>query len=176
MKFSLYHVLVFGFFTFSVFSQDDIYDIARNGCLDDIKLIIKDYPETVNYKNSKGFTPLTIAAYSGNLEVVSELVKHVKDLDVDSRMGTPLMAAAFKGNIEVCKVLLDSGADPNASDLSGTTALHYAVRFTNKKIIKLLVENNADIYLTDGKGYSPIEYAVQDKDEEIIKLLKKEKL
>src|SRR5437899_2885753 len=40
---------------------------------------------------------------------------------------TPLMAAAYDGDAEKVKTLLGEGADPNASDILGDTALIYVV-------------------------------------------------
>jgi ankyrin repeat protein len=153
-----------------------VYDVARTGCAADMLSIIKEYPEVINYNNSNGFSPLTLACYNGNIDVVSVLVKHVKNINVPSDSGTPLMAATFKGNVEISKLLLDNKADVNATDISDNTALHYAIRFTNEAIIKLLVSYNADINLKDKRGFSALDYAIQDKNENILKILKKEKL
>ena len=161
---------------FLTFSQESIYDVARDGCAADMEAIIKEFPKTINFKNANGYTPLTLACYSGNTEVVEVLAKKVKDIDAGSNYGTPLMAAAFKGNSEIVKILIANGADVNASDANNVTALHYVVRFTNKKLIKLLVDNNADIHLKDHKGLSSLDYAIRDQDDEIIKILKKERL
>lgn len=170
-------IIVFAlFFSCLTFGQLEVNDIARSGCAEDMETFIKEFPDAINYKDSRGYVPLTLACYSGNTEVVKVLAKHVKDINALSSYGTPLMAAAFKGNEEIVAILLDNGADVNATDPSNVSALHYVVRFTNKKIIKILVAHDADINLKDNKGFSPLDYAMRDRDEEIIKLLKKEKL
>ena len=158
------------------FSQVKVNDIARSGCAEDMESFIKEFPEAINYEDSRGFVPLTLACYSGNVEVVKVLVKHVKDIDAVSNYGTPLMAASFKGYKEIVEILLKNGADVNATDSNEVSALHYVVKFTNREIMKLLVDNGADIYKKDKKGFSPLYYAERDNDEEILKILKKEKL
>lgn len=165
----LYLLLIF---CFSVnYAQDNVYDIARKGCADDMKQLIKSYPNLINYKNKNGHTPLILACYSGNMEVIEVLVDQVDDLDALSNEGTALMAATFKGNIEISKLLLEHGADVNATDLNGNTALHFAVRFTNPEIIKLLMDYKADVNVLDVKKMSPLDYAKRDKNENILKLL-----
>jgi len=161
-------------FCFSAtYAQDNAYDIARNGSADDINKIIEKYPKAINYKNASGHTPLILACYSGNKEVVEVLVSHVKDINALSDNGTALMAATFKGNIEISKLLLEHGADVNATDLNRNTALHHSIRFTNIDIIKLLMSYKADINLKNIEGFSPLDYAKRDKDDNVLKLLNK---
>jgi ankyrin repeat protein len=58
----------------------------------------------------------------------------------ENRVVTPLMAAAFIGDAEVLKALLVSGADLNATDRIGWTALTYAVLQVQAEIVRLLLE------------------------------------
>ncbi len=155
-----------------IYSQIDIYEIARHGCAEDIQVVFENNPNLINLKNDSGFTPLTIACYSGNLEVATLLAKNVENIDINSEVGTPLIAAVFKNNIEISKMLIESGADVNISDAKGTTALHYGIIFKNSDLVKLLVDNGADINVKDNKGLSPRDYAEIDNNENILKLLK----
>ena len=157
---------------FQMNAQSGIFEIARHGCVEDLQGILNNNPEVINYKNTSGFTPLTLACYNGNLEVATLLAKKVENINVNSDVGTALMAAVFKNDIKIAKLLLDFGADTNIADPNGTSALHYATRFTNKEIIKLLVAYGADINLKDSKGFSALDYALLAKDESILKLLK----
>lgn len=153
-------------------AQIDIYEIARNGCEEDLQVVFENNPNLINSKNESGFAPLTIACYSGNLEVATLLAKKVENIDINSDVGTPLIAAVFKNNIKITKMLIESGADVNIADSKGTTALHYGIIFKNSDLIKLLVANGADINIIDNKGLSPWDYAKLDNNENILKLLK----
>ena len=172
MKTRLFIISCFIFISIEMNSQSAIFEIARHGCVEDLQYVLENNPNVINYKNSSGFTPLILASYSGNVEVATLLAKHVKEINVNSDSGTALMAAVFKNDIEITKILLDLGADANLADPNGTTALHYATRFTNKEIIKLLVDYGADIKFKDNNGFSALDYALQDKDESILTLLK----
>ena len=156
------------------FSQDNIYDIARKGCEADAKAIIEEYPEVINYKDVNGFTPLTLACYYGNQEVVNVLVSKVENIDAVCNYGTALMAATFKGYKSIVELLITHGANVNATDLNSVTALHYAVRFTNFEMVRLLIAHGADVNLKDSKGLSPLDYAKQFNNDEILKILNKE--
>jgi len=172
MKTKWLTIICFLFVSQGVNAQIDVYEIARHGCIEDLQDVFNNYPNLINFKNKSGFTPLTIACYSGNLEVATLLAKHVDNINVNSDVGTPLMAAVFKSNIEIAKMLLDLGANVNIADAKGTSALHYSIRFSNVDFIKLLVDYGADINLRDNKGLSPWDYAQIDNNENILELLK----
>lgn len=56
---------------------------------------------------------------------------------------TPLMLAAAHGHLETVRALLDLGADVNAEDMTGWTALHAAARNGYPDIVRLLLERGA---------------------------------
>ncbi len=172
MKVKQLSLFFFLFISFGTDAQIDIYEIARNGCAEDLQMVFNNYPNIINVKNKSGFSPLTIASYSGNLEIATLLAKHVENIDLNSNVGTPLMAAVYRNNNDIAKMLLDSGADVNITDAKGTTALHYAIKFKNADLIKVLVNNGADINLKDNKGLSPLDYAKIDNNKNIVELLK----
>ena len=53
------------------------------------------------------------------------------------------MTAAMTGTDKAVKVLLDAGADINAEDNFGSTALKQATTLKRKKIVKLLQKKGA---------------------------------
>ncbi|MEM1436716.1 MAG: ankyrin repeat domain-containing protein [Pseudomonadota bacterium] len=52
--------------------------------------------------------------------------------------------------------LLAAGADPNAQDANGNTALHYALIFRNEALLDALLEHNACLLLKNRLGESPL--------------------
>ena len=56
---------------------------------------------------------------------------------------TPLMWAIFDYNPELAKLLIEAGADINAKDKDGDTALYDARYRNDSKIEKILIENGA---------------------------------
>jgi ankyrin repeat protein len=165
--------LFFFLFIFQgAFSQQDIFDIARKGTVEELKTAMKQNPDIINSVNTEGYSPLILASYKGNVAVAHILIKNVKDINGSSPMGTPLMAAVVKGNKEIVQALLENNADPNLTDAHGTTALIYAVQFKNAAILKSLLDHKADKSKIDDKGKTAFEYAVFSNNEEIINLLK----
>ncbi|WNH13186.1 ankyrin repeat domain-containing protein [Thalassobellus suaedae] len=167
------YFLILFIFCSSLYAQKDIYDVCRNGTVEEILKLYNESPDIINTTNNSGYSPLILACYHGNDNIVSFLVHKVKDINGSSDYGTPLMAAVVKGNLKITKILLDKKADPNIADPNGTTALHYAVLFKLTDIAKLLVKAGAKHSLKDNNGKSAYDYALINKNQELLTLLKK---
>lgn len=154
------------------FTQNDIFNVARSGSVEEVKALMVINSDTINSVNDKGFLPLTLACYNGNEAVGLFLIDNVNELNGVSKYGTPLMAAVFKGQVALTKALLEKGANPNIADVNNTTPLHYAVLIKNNSIIKLLLEAKADKTLKDNRGKTALDYALMDDNETTIELLK----
>ncbi len=175
MKFSFRIVLllvVFFAFSANVFSQKDVFNVARSGTVEDLKILVNKNQEVINTKNENGFTPLILACYKGNVAVAKFLIKNSKTIDTSSDMGTPLMAATYKGQVELVKLLLENNANPNITDSNGTTPLIYAAMFGNTNIMSLLLKYKADKTHKDKDGKTAFEFAVFLGNQDIINQLK----
>ena len=170
----VYFILLFISFS-TLYAQKNIFDICRNGSIEEITILYNENPDIINKRNESGYSPLIIACYHGNETIVAFLVNLVNDINGSSDYGTPLMAAVVKGNINIVKLLLEKNADTNITDANGTNALHYATIFKLEDIAKLLVNAGAKIDIKDQHGKSPLDYAILNKNEEIIKILKSTK-
>ncbi|MCL1941758.1 MAG: ankyrin repeat domain-containing protein, partial [Synergistaceae bacterium] len=70
---------------------------------------------------------------------------------------TPLMLAAYlRDEAKVLSLLLEAGADVNAEESDGSTALMYAVEGRKPKNILLLLEAGADAYVVNSHGNSAL--------------------
>lgn len=166
------HVCFFGIFSFSAIAQD-IFDIARQGTALQVEAMYQNTPDQIDATNEAGYTPLILATYHGNYEVVKALLKYTASVNANSSSGTALMAATVKGNSQLVSLLLDHKADPNITDGNGSTALLYAVFFKNNDIVALLLAHKADISYKDTRGYNALDYAKLTKNESLINLIKK---
>lgn len=69
-------------------------------------------------------------------------------------------AAAMDGEINKVKKYLSSGADPDAVDSSGYTALHYAARSGHRQICEMLLDHGANVNaMTRSGGATPLHRA-----------------
>src|SRR5215510_2963318 len=63
---------------------------------------------------------------------------------------TPLMVAAETGSLDAMKMLIDRGADVNAKNTYGSTALMWSV--TDPKKVRLLLDHGADVNVAARSG------------------------
>ncbi|KAF5630656.1 ankyrin repeat domain protein [Fusarium sp. NRRL 25303] len=100
------------------------------------------------------------------------LLQNLLDAGVDPNHydihgNTPLMAFVaqlpedddYKIGPDIIQELIDAGAQVNARNRSGETALHVAVRCGHKLAVKQLVESGACVHVRDAAGRSVLEVA-----------------
>jgi ankyrin repeat protein len=82
---------------------------------------------------------------------------------------TPLMFSI--GNDDMARFLVSRGADVNAQDVTGLTALMWAIMFNSYAITELLISNGADVNARDISGDTPLIFAAKSGKKELVELL-----
>ena len=86
-------------------------------------------------------TPLSMAAFNGEDEIVKYLVKNGANPNQKFKNGdTILMWAVSNDKIDIVKDLISHGAEINGKDTDGYTALFRAISTDNENLVKLLVD------------------------------------
>jgi len=120
-----------------------------------------------------GATPFFIAAMSADPQIMRLLAANGADPDLTSRNGsTPLMVAAGMGwmenetlatekdYLEAVKACIDLGADLDAVNNQGMTAIHGAVGGGFNKLIQLMAESGANVNVKNKRGQTPLKLAL----------------
>jgi len=78
-----------------------------------------------------------------------------------------LRSAALHGWIDMVVYALENGADINAIDQDGNTALHKAICYGHEgaNVIELLLNHGANVYIVNDDGMTPIDIAIFGEDE-----------
>jgi ankyrin repeat protein len=85
---------------------------------------------------------------------------------------TPLMSAASTGSMRVVNLLLGVGAEVNATNSGGRSAVFYAASKGHAPVLQLLLDAGADVSVRDSVGATPLHRAAgAGKDAAIRQLL-----
>jgi len=124
-----------------------------------------------------GRTLLHCAAGSGCLELVTSLLRHGADPDIQDRGGhTAIYHAANEcasaSGPEVIRILAAAGADVNAcGGVTRATALHMAARRGHTEIARALLDCGAGLEAQDRKGDTPLRRAMNCRKDSVAHLL-----
>ena len=127
----------------------------------------------VSWVDVTGQTPFLRAALSADTATMRLLVERGANPNLPTPAGTtPLMAAAgvnwvvaqtytesVQARLDAVALCLELGADVNASNSMGLTALLGAVNRGSNDIIELLVTRGARLDITDREGRTPLRWA-----------------
>ena len=125
--------------------------------------MLMDKNANMSLATPHGGTPLHYAAGHGYLAMVKALVARGANVNQTVKQSgqTPLITACRDwAHSYIVTPLLAAGADVNARDKNGRTALHYAVDpLLNIPLVELLLEKGANPAQADNFGVTPIAQA-----------------
>jgi len=151
----------------------DFFEAVAVGDTTQVKLLLDDEPDMVNTIAPDGFQALGLASFFGRPDVVAILIACGADINFQAP-GSKLSAlhGAVAGKcIECVAKLLDAGADIDARQHGGYTALMAAAGNGLAEILKLLVEHNADLAVTDNQGNTARDLALKKGQQETARIL-----
>ena len=132
-------------------------------------------PQTdVNRANSKGETPLMMAAIKGQLDLARQLID--RDADVNKTGWTPLHYAVSvpsedSSDLKMVALLLEHNAYIDAESPNGTTPLMMAAEYGTRSAVQLLLEEGADPTLKNRLGLTAKDFAQRVDRQEVVRWL-----
>ncbi len=153
-------------------SYHPLHAAAYYGYDDIMKFLLAQEGTDVNVKNDNGDTPLFIASFTDNLQVIKFLVSRGANITIKNNEGFSALHIAARYNaVDVVSYLVGEGIDVNTQTNYNDTPLHYAVMSGQEDTIKLLIGLGADINAQDKYGYTPLHIAIRKKYTDSAKLL-----
>ncbi len=149
--------------------KEHIYDAAHNGDVKEVSAWLKAHPEKLDAEISDGLTLLHVASAFGQEQLVSYLLDRNAKVNVNATnqtRETPLHLATLYMNDETAARIVDrliaNGAELNAPQKGGQTALHHAVARGSKPVVETLIQAGADPMLKDDQGRCAMDLSTGD--------------
>ena len=120
--------------------------------METLMLLIESGADIFDF-DDEGVSVFDMAVTYDNKEMINYLIEQGKDVNHTTRKSgfTALMAAACYGRVEIAQILLENGANVEAKDIKGFTALDFARKMNKKSILTLL---NYDANAPQNRDYA----------------------
>jgi len=155
-----------------------IWEAAATGQVENVKQTLEMDESLLSAYSTDGFTALSLAAFFGQKSVVEYLLSKGAKVNQAASNAThvqPIHSAAAHHNpvvaMQMLQVLLENGAQVDARQIGGWTALHEAASRGDVEMVKLLKRYGADISIKSDDGKTARELAIEKGHENILQLL-----
>jgi ankyrin repeat protein len=154
----------------------DVFEASVLGKLEQLKNLVNHDSSLVNSYSPDGFSPVALAAYTGQKETTEYLIlkgANVNAIAKNATGFTALTGAIANNHTEISKMLVKKGADVNHRSEGGVSPLMEASVNGNIELVNFLLENRADPNAKTKDGKSSISFAREKNHAEVVEVLKK---
>jgi ankyrin repeat protein len=143
--------------------QPDTFEAAALGDVQRLRAALDADMDAATRLSSDGWTPLHLAGFFGHVDAMQLLLErganpHARS--ANAMANTPLHAVlAGPAGIAGVRMMVDAGADVNARQHGGYTALQSAAQHGAVDIIDLLLDAGADVDAAADDGRRPVDFA-----------------
>ena len=141
-------------------TESDIFSKARAGDIEAVKAYLQEGTGP-SVRDSKGNTPLIIAAGRGHADVITLLLEAGASFDEATALGifegkSALCWATSQGRVKAVVTLLQAGASPNfvqqVGAFAGKTPLMWAASQGKNEVLRLLISAGAEVDFASQSG------------------------
>jgi len=153
----------------------DVFEASATGQTARVEALIKQDRSLVNAFAVDGFYPLGLAVFFQHPETVKVLLAAGADVNAQARNAMkvrPIHAAAATAQLEALRMLVERGADVNARQQAGFTALHEAASTGQIEFARLLLDHGADVNAKTDDGKTVLTLAIEASQNEMVKFLR----
>jgi ankyrin repeat protein len=155
-------------------AEPDVFAAAALGDLDRLQTLAQRWSGYLNIFARDGFTPLQLACYFNQENAALWLIEQGANVNAVAKNMmkiAPIHATATHGNLTILRALLEKGAEVNAEQEGGYTAVHQAAHRNNVPMAQLLLTFGADPHQPDVKGQSALQLAKVEGNDEVAAVL-----
>ena len=156
--------------------RDDltIFEAAAVGRERRVATLLDAEPTLLDAVADDGFTPLGLASFFGQPEVVDLLLARGANVNLASQNAmrvAPLHSAVAQRRLDIARRLIAHGADVNAVQADDFTPLHGAAQNGQAEMVALLLQHGADANARQGDGQTALTLARVARADDVIALL-----
>ena len=144
-------------------NETALYIASFRGFINVVKILVEKYKADINNPDCDGDTPLSVACYENQVEIISYLLRNGANVNVHGvRLDTPLHVAVSNCDLNVVKELVDFGAKIDIRNKDNETPLHILTKQDKIEILDYLLEYAKDIDICSNFGYTPFKNAIEN--------------
>ncbi|MDT9023342.1 ankyrin repeat domain-containing protein [Rossellomorea aquimaris] len=141
--------------------KEVIFTYIKEGYIEEVETLI-DEGADINQQDALGRTPVMLATYQNNPDMVRLLIDKGADIHLkDELKNNPFLYAGAEGMNDILLLTIEAGADPALVNRYGGTALIPAAEKGHGETVKLLLEKtNVDINHVNDLGWTALMEAI----------------
>lgn len=155
-------------------NQNRLFQAIEAGDINKVSELLSVDSTLANCRGGDGATPLLIASYQNQGQIVQLLIDNKANIDDRQDGFTPLAQAIICGKSTPARVFIENGAQLEDINGSGQSALHLAAQKGLNDIVILLVKNkgmSVNLQTQNEFGVTPLHDAALEGQLQTVKLL-----
>ncbi|KAJ0401776.1 hypothetical protein P43SY_006030 [Pythium insidiosum] len=131
--------------------------------------------DDVDEWRSRYNSPIVIAAEIGNVSILRLLLAFGADINLRNHYYTALQSAVLRHHVDAALFLVECGADCDAVDYYGWTAMHHAIKLGQTCVVRAMLEHgaNPDLVTADSSKTSCQQLAMNPASAALPQLIEK---
>lgn len=158
--------------------QDRLIEMIKGGNTEGVINLLTDNLGNLSFLNSyhskSGKHPLAVAAEEGRFELITELLKHEKVVEIDlyDKFGmSSILYAAKNGEFQILQELYQKGGDIFTLTPTNETALYLAAQYNKLDIVRYLISCELPIEAQNSRNETALSIAIKYEYYEVAELL-----
>ncbi|CAD7681286.1 unnamed protein product [Nyctereutes procyonoides] len=149
--------------------------LPLSNLLRDIVLKLLQYEASTNVADNKGYFPIHLAAWKGDVEIVKILIhhgpSHSRVNEQNNENETALHCAAQYGHSEVVAVLLEELTDPTIRNSKLETPLDLAALYGRLRVVKMIISAHPNLMSCNTRKHTPLHLAARNGHKAVVQVL-----